>query len=285
MTEIPAQTSVELAGSNAKITSSERVVAFSFPQREGVLQPTRWEFHDRSDLVDFLADTLNLPVQDGGVRGTLRRHGKYVRRNANGQALTTFGDPILDLITNEYGELTIGGQRLSIGTAELQEPQQRMGGVSTINLASFLRQTTPYDVARAAMGEEDFVLTECTDRVVAFASVRSRTFVRDGDTMRFRAWKRTGPYWSMGAEIETWGEDFQEAQIESRYLDTVVGQTCAAVKFDSDHDTNDDYLDEYEWGVNAPQPLRVISVCTARWKGQDFGPTQVEAGTVCFEVF
>jgi hypothetical protein len=77
MTETPAQTSVELAGSNAKITSGERVVAFSFPKEEGVLQPARWEFRDRSDLVDFLADTLNLPVQDGGVRGTVRRHGKY----------------------------------------------------------------------------------------------------------------------------------------------------------------------------------------------------------------
>jgi hypothetical protein len=206
------------------------------------------------------------------------------RRNTDGQALTTFGDPILDLITNEYGELTIGGQRLSIGTTELQEPKQRVGGVSTINLASYLRQTTPYDVARVAMGGGDFVLTECTDRVIAFATVLARTFVRDGDTMRFRAWKKSGLYWSMGAEIETWGEDFQEARIESRYLDTFVGQTCAAVKFDSDHDTNDDYLDEYEWGVNAPQPLRVVSLCTARWKGEDFGPTRLEAGDPCFEV-
>ena len=62
--------------------------------------------------------------------------------------------------------------------------------------------------------------------------------------MRFRVFKRRrfGGYWSMGAEIETWGQNFDEALIESRYLDTFLQQTCAAVKVDSDHDSNDDYL-------------------------------------------
>jgi hypothetical protein len=55
------------------------------------------------------------------------------------------------------------------------------------------------------------------------------------------------------------------------------------VKRDSDSDTNDDYVDEYEWGVNASQPKRVESLCGARFKGQQFVGT-VEARPQCFVV-
>jgi hypothetical protein len=55
------------------------------------------------------------------------------------------------------------------------------------------------------------------------------------------------------------------------------------VKTDSDSDTNDDYVDEYEWGVNAPQPKRVESQCTAQFKGQQFAGG-VQAGPQCFVV-
>ncbi|HEX8933361.1 MAG TPA: hypothetical protein VF788_04045, partial [Pseudonocardiaceae bacterium] len=156
--------------------------------------------------------------------------------------------------------------------------------LSTIDLGVHADEMARLDATLAARGDGELILTEWTDRVVAFATVRSRTFVRNGHKMRFQAWKKTGLYWSMGAEIETWGRDFDTAQIQSRYLDTVIGQTCAALKVDSDSDTNDNYLDEYEWGVNAPQPLRVVSICTAHWEGEVFGPTQVEAGEPCFEV-
>ena len=60
-------------------------------------------------------------------------------------------------------------------------------------------------------------------------------------------------------------------------------QTCFVVKTDSDSDTNDDYVDEYEWGVNAPQPIRVESVCNARFKNQQF-TGNVQAGPTCFQV-
>ena len=43
------------------------------------------------------------------------------------EPITSFGDPILDLITNEYAELEPGGQRLSIGSAEPHEPRYRAG--------------------------------------------------------------------------------------------------------------------------------------------------------------
>ena len=102
--------------------------------------------------------------------------------------------------------------------------------------------------------------------------------------MKFTAFKRTGFYWKMGAQIRTWGQNFDEARIESEYWDTYVQQTCAIVKIDSDHDSNDDFLEEYEWGINSPQPLRVKSICTATWKGEEFGPIQLEKGKECFEV-
>lgn len=85
----------------------------------------------------------------------------------------------------------------------------------------------------------------------------------------------------MGAEIETWGGKFTTARIESRYIDTFFAQVCAVVKTDSDSDTNDDYVDEYEWGVSAPQPKRVESQCRAQFKGQTF-TGGVQAGPLCF---
>jgi hypothetical protein len=92
--------------------------------------------------------------------------------------------------------------------------------------------------------------------------------------MRFRSWKKN--YWvyrSIGSEIETWGGDFSWAEIQSIYADPVVPANpfiCGIVKFDSDHDTNDDYVDEYEYGIIADTPTTVRSFCQARWKGQNY---------------
>jgi hypothetical protein len=279
-------TTAELAGSTAQISTSADRVAFTFPSEGGELCGLRWQFRTSQELVDFLADTLGLEVQDGGLRGTITRRGKYVRRDAKGNRVNGLGDPILDLITNEYGELEVGGQRMSLGSAELREPKYRMGGLADVDLGVKADEVAAYHLRRAAMGLGDFVVTDTSDGVTAFASTNpsQRDFFLDGDHLRFKAWKKKRfLYWSMGAEVETWGHDFTSARIESRYLDTVVGQTCAVVKIDSDSDTNDDYLDEYEWGVNAPQPLRVISVCTARWKSRTF-EAPVEAGPDCFVV-
>lgn len=87
----------------------------------------------------------------------------------------------------------------------------------------------------------------------------------------------------MGAEIETWPDDFTTARIDSVYIDWFYAQICFVVKRDSDSDTNDDYLDEYEWGSFAPQPIRVQSLCNAEYKGQRFSGT-VEAGDQCFAI-
>jgi hypothetical protein len=85
-------------------------------------------------------------------------------------------------------------------------------------------------------------------------------------TLRFHAWKRRTffGYWSMGGEISTSGTDFEAAAIDSHYYMS-VSAPCQVVKVDQDSDRDDDYLDEFEWGWNAPQPERVASLCRAQW--------------------
>jgi hypothetical protein len=128
---------------------------------------------------------------------------------------------------------------------------------------------------------------EASDRVISFASTNPSQldfYPTSGGHIRFKAWKKSSFfYWSMGAEIETWGGKFKTARIDSRYIDTFYAQTCFVVKTDSDSDTNDDYVDEYEWGVHSSQPIRVESVCNAEFKGQRF-TGNVQAGPQCFLV-
>lgn len=95
--------------------------------------------------------------------------------------------------------------------------------------------------------------------------------------MRFRSWKNNYLiYKSIGTEIETWRGDFSRAEIQSVYTDPIVPTDpfiCGIVKSDSDSDTNDDYVDEYEYSINAPIPSSVRSYCTAQWKGQFYSGT------------
>jgi hypothetical protein len=73
-------------------------------------------------------------------------------------------------------------------------------------------------------------LVESSDRVLSFASTNpsQRDFYpTSGGHIRFKAWKKNYLfYWSMGAEIETWGGNFTSASIESAYIDTFFAQTC-----------------------------------------------------------
>jgi hypothetical protein len=272
---------------NCEVSSSDggRLV-FRFPDRKGYLTPGRSEFGHQSELVEYLANLLSVDVVGSGLRGTAVCVGKYTRQTASGDRMFAFGDPILDLITDAAGEVVIQGRRINLASLELASPRYRSGGLRSIDLKGHTEAIRSMQVARAALGEGDFTLVECSEDAVALASTNPSQldFFRNGHHLRFKAWKKNLVfYWSMGAEVETWGHDFTRAQIVSEYLDTVVQQVCAVVKQDSDSDTNDDYLDEYEWGVNAPQPLRVVSNCTALWHGQQFGG-QVTAGPSCFQI-
>jgi hypothetical protein len=257
---------------------------FRFARGKGRLSPSRSEFREPAELVDYLAGLLGVDPTGGGLRGSASCVGKYDRTAPNGGRAFTFGDPILDLITDAAGTLTMGGQRFDLAAIELESPRYRSGGIRQIDLGMISDEMRDLQLTQAALGQGDFTLIECSDDVVGLASTNpsQRDFYRSGDHLRFKAWKKNyWAYWSIGAEVETWGHDFDTARIESTYIDTFYAQTCFVVKQDSDSDSDDDYLDEYEWGVTAPQPRRVVSMCTARWHGLDFAG-QVEAGPTCY---
>jgi hypothetical protein len=268
------------------VRRNESRLEFRFSERAGFLVPIRWEFRERRELVEYIAQLLSLEVVGDGLRGTAVCFGKYDRRGPNGERAFTFGDPLLDLLTDPAGNLIIGNQHINLAAMEIASPRYRSGGIRSIDLGVISDAARNLQITRAAFGQGDFTLIECTKEIVALASTNPSQldFYRNNHHLRFKAWKKNyTAYWSMGAEIETWGHDFDSARIESRYLDTVRNQVCSAVKIDSDEDTNDDYVDEYEWGVNAPQPLRVVSNCSANWHGERF-EGQVSAGPDCFEV-
>jgi hypothetical protein len=270
--------------SNCELVKREgNRLEFRFPEREGFLTPARWEFRDRRELTEYIAELFSLDVTTDGLRGTGVRFGKYERRDVDGGRAFTFGDPILDLITNPAGELLLGDRRINLAAVELESGRHRSGGLRCIDLKLISDALLNLQLTQAALGQGDFVIIECNSEVVALASTNpsQRDFFRQGDHLRFKAWRRNYfIYWSMGAEIETWGHDFDSAAIEGNYLDTIFGNVCATVKVDHDSDTNDDYVDEYEWGVNAPQPRRVLSNCSANWHGERFRGL-VSAGQAC----
>jgi hypothetical protein len=255
-----------------------RKLRFEFDEGATV-QPGRWEFRDADDLCSHLADVLSLERDERAISGSASRRGKYRRVGERGRPLLTFGDPVLDLTTDEYGECRVGNRVYNALTASLAQSKGVRGGSARIDLPTVARSfTAPTDMAVLATDNGIVHLASTNPATQQFAAA-------DGDVLRFRAWKvNYGVYWSLGAEIETWGSGFTSAAIKGRYLDTWEGPFCATVKSDTDFDVHDGYMDEYEWGTffSSP-PLRVVSRCDATWKGELFSG-QVEKGPPCTEV-
>lgn len=283
-----AKTVALTAKSNCDVVANGgKKLVFRFPDQQGFLTPAKWEFRDRTELVEFVAQMLSVEPEGEGLRGSAICCGKYERRCQDGSPAFTFGDPVLDLITDPAGEIVIGGHRTNLAALELESPRYRSGGIRSIELSVLSETIRNQQLAMAAMGQGDMTIVECNAEVVALASTNpsQRDFWLNGRHLRFKAWKkrRVGFYWSIGAEIETWGHDFTTARIDSRYYVEAFGQTCTIGKVDADTDSNDDYLDEYEWGINSPQPIRVVADCRATWQGREF-VGQVTAGPECFVV-
>lgn len=259
---------------------------FSFPEK-AELSSGRYEFRSPEELLKYLEKSLGAESGAKSLRGSVCRRGKYQKVDKSGNPVLTIGDPILDLVSDDEGRVIIGGEAVHLTNTEFNSARYRSGGIRSIELSGVSEALAQSQLLSAARGEGDFVLVESSDRVVSFASTNPSQrdfFPASGGHLRFKAWRKNYLfYWSMGAEIETWGGDFKSARIESTYIDTFFAQTCFIVKRDSDSDTNDDYVDEYEWGVNAPQPKRVESFCSALFKGQQFGG-RVEAGSQCFVI-
>ena len=275
---------------NYRLTMDAAKTTFAFPAN-AELTHGRCQFRTEEELLKYLGKSLGGESYQKSLRGSVRRRGKYQKVDKSGNPVLTIGDPILDLVSDDEARVFIGGEAIHLTKTEFSSARYRSGGIRSIDLSDVSSALAQSQLLGAARGEGDFVLVESSDRVLSFASTNPsvRDFYPKSSTgqiighIQFKAWKKNYFfYWSMGAEIDVkFGGNFTTARIDSAYIDTFFGQTCFVVKRDSDSDTNDDYVDEYEWGVNAPQPKRVESFCNALFKGQRF-TGGVEAGSQCF---
>ena len=239
-----------------------------FPSGSGFMTPGRHEFRDQTDLIDYLAQTFPVVRDDrGGVRISLKRVSNYRRIDLRGQQIFTFGDPILDLITDQDGQLIVAGKVYDMRTAELSDRSQIGSGAvlepgapaaPQLSNAVYRRGESSYHPVRTASPAASLQSNPPT----------SVTFSVPGGTIRVRAFRRNyGVGWKAGADIQTWGGDFTRATVDSQYGQNIFGNFCGVVKRDSDTDTNDDYVDEYEWGIASSMPSGVRSTGTILWKG------------------
>jgi hypothetical protein len=278
-TERPSDLRPLSADGNASVaTLKADKIDISFPDG-GFIQCGRSQFKSHADLAAYLADVFSVKDKRGAGHLSVRRRGKYQRVDRMGSPIYTFGDPILDLITDELGWITVGRETVNLLAHDLALPQSRKGGIVSIDLAVRHEEIRRQQLADALAVNGTRTLVEHTDDrfIVATANPSQLDFWKGSAHLRFRSWKKN--YWvyrSIGTEIETWGGDFTRAEIQSMYADPVLGGNpfvCAVVKRDADSDTNDDYVDEYEYGVLAKTPSSVRSFCQARWKGENFGGT------------
>ena len=193
--------------------------------------PERHEFANTDDLFDHLAERFAAERVPGGVRGsgTDRRPGT---------------DPVLEAVTSPAGTVVVAGQPVDVTADPLVPPRAN----------AYLHYTGDVNGAQRWASEDG-------------AMVQYRI---GAEMLTFHAWKKSTlfRYWSMGGEIATnGGANFEAAQVDSHYYMTLQNQPCAVVKVDSDSARNTDYVDEYEWGWNSPQPERVASLCRAQWSG------------------
>lgn len=104
----------------------------------------------------------------------------------------------------------------------------------------------------------------------------------EAGTLTFHAWSRNYlVYWSMGASMTADGTDYDLADILSNYYMTLPDRpACEIVKVGHTTDQDNNYCDEWQWGVNAQQPNRVASLCRAQWNHARFTDV-VTAGSGC----
>jgi hypothetical protein len=177
----------------------------------------RFEFGSESELFAYLAETFLIDSEYLG--GTIRRSGKYQRIDEKGNPIFTFGDPILDLITDELGITYLSGRTIDF---KLSHSTSRRGGIKSINLESDIDVIRKYQLARSVSDDGEFMLLERDSNISLIAASSPEIwFYEDGtnNSMRFHTFKHD--YWkchSIGSEIETWGGSdahFSSASITS----------------------------------------------------------------------
>jgi hypothetical protein len=254
--------------SNATInvlTSGRTEIRFP-SDRSGFMTPGRHEFRDQTDLIDYLAQTFPVTRDErDGALILLKRVSTYRRLDYRGQQIFTFGDPILDLITDQDGQLILGGRVYDLRTVELSDRTQIGSGIPKPGSPG----GPQFSNAVYRPGESSYIPVRTASLGASLQIPPSSvTFSVPGGTIRVRAFRRNyGIGWKAGADIQTWGGNFTRATVDSQYGENIFGNYCGVVKTDSDTDTNDDYVDEYEWGISSRMPSGVRSTGTILWKG------------------
>jgi hypothetical protein len=258
----------ELAASKAELR---------FDAERRYLQSGRSEFATEAELLGYIASVLPAVAYGRGLSGSIKRVGKYERITSEGDPAFSFGDPILDLITDDQGTLHLDGHRLDLRAVELAR-RGRGGGLSCIDFSPFVSGMRDAQLAASLDESGLFAIVECTKDSVSIVSrnPHQQWFYAGTTKMRFRAFRSSYiVYTKIGADIETWGHDFASASIHSRYgrfLDETHGH-CFTIHSDSDSDRDDDYVDEYEWFVGGGVGSGydgVTSTCVASWHDRPY---------------
>lgn len=223
------------------LNQKKNKIYFSFG-KDATINSSRSVFSDTNDLVKYVKSIFG--TSDGidkRFRSTIHCKGYYQKVDEYGMPVLTIGDPILDLITNNQGELIVEG------IVHNYKPQENakyvVGSIDTREIKKYIDEKT-------------------------------------GQSITFRAWKNSGIIWKMGVEIRTSDTPFERAQINSQYGERVLPGTCAVTKSDYDEDVNDVSIEEYEWGINSPQPNEVRALCRAIWLNKEFSAL-VQSGSGC----
>lgn len=145
----PAPAAVQTRGlpvdSNATITPLvEGAVKLSFPQNGYMRCCGKNVFKDKAELHNYIAQTFPFVKREDGVLGsTVHRAGRYQRIDARGNPTFTFGDPVLDLTTNEAGVMTVAGQSYDLRATETGVTAIFGNGTTEIGLMSTVQAPTP----------------------------------------------------------------------------------------------------------------------------------------------
>jgi hypothetical protein len=200
-----------------------------FPREDGYLEVGRDSFDDQDDLLKYLAGTFPVVKDGDGRRFTVKRTGKYRRVNARGDPVFTFGDPVLDLITDERGWLAIGGQRHNLAAVELTDPQARSGGIATIDLSPRPGELD-HVVREASLGGGRLSIDAASVDHAIFALINPSeySFYSGTAKMRFRAFKKNyWVGWKMGADMRR-GAGISRRRRSRATTATPHGTTCAS---------------------------------------------------------
>ncbi|MEW6734265.1 MAG: hypothetical protein AB1489_23265, partial [Acidobacteriota bacterium] len=165
----------------------------------GYMMAGRNRFRDQADLIAYLSQLFPMRQEKGGYRGTIKRVGKYRRVDAEKRPIFTFGDPMLDLITDANGMVNIAGKTYDMKAAELADPEQRGGGIlDEDGAASYERVDSLFKKSSFTTEPASATQSNCP------ASHCFPTGCPSSPKMKFRAWRKNYvAYWSEGSEIET----------------------------------------------------------------------------------